>query len=233
MTHSHPHTLNLLKRTIARAPSFFPAADRLAMEDRAEALETSERTSRSAVERAIVECGRTIWPYKKAYLAIHRDHRSARERALMREAIAEAALRTKFDAFLSEGGQLSDVRRGSKRYADFFTPIQRQKIAAAHIEAHTQLTAEVHDLCRGSKKGACSLLLEKYSEAQRASIGAISRLRTLAARTRKWKQAILDHAEHFELGWSGVEQEPELPEIEATIEYYRGRLREEGFLNHR
>ena len=52
----------------------------------------------------------------------------------------------------------------------------------------------------------------------------IEELRALAGKDDKWREEILDKVKTLEEGWSVVERDPELLEIEKEIEYWQGTM---------
>ncbi len=230
MEHPYPFTVDLLKQVIAKAPVFFPAHRKKTMEDVCEKFKNDAGTSLADIEKAIVDFGREIWPYRKAFWSIHDTDGKPKEERYLREETKKEGILDKYEDFLKKGGQHEDVRAGSQRFEIFFTPDEKTSLIRARMNAHERLVGEIKDLCGGDRVNECTIYFAKYKEEQKELDSLIAEFRALADKTKKWRDEIVNRAHVFESGWSGVERETTRTEVEAAIEYYQSMRQVEGFI---
>ncbi len=122
MTNTYASTLDLLKRTIDMAPSFFPDEKRKAMVLAYEKLAADPNARREDIEAEIISFGKEIYPYRKAFWQIHnksgRDIETREISALVRDPL----LKEKLALFLKTMGTIGDIGRGAKTFDTYFTP---------------------------------------------------------------------------------------------------------------
>lgn len=230
MEHPYPFTLDLLKQVIAKAPVFFPAHRKKAMEDVFEKFRSDMGASLTDIEKAIVDFGREIWPYRKAFWSIHDTDGKPKEEQYLREETKKEDILEKYEDFLQKGGQHEDLRAGSARFETFFTPEEKISLIRARMNAHERLVGEIKELCGGDRMNECTIYFSKYKEEQTELDSLIAEFKALAEKTKKWRDEIVNRAHVFESGWSGVERETTRTEVEAAIEYYQSMRKSEGFI---
>lgn len=224
MPHRYEYTLDLLRQTVAKAPKFFSAERRAAMEEELRRLAADSRATQQTIEDRIIAFGREIYPHRKSFYRIHDTEGRPREQEKIRAAL-EPALRAKFEAFLRGGGRVEDVRRGGD-FEQYFSPEEKAAITASKLAAHDAVVAEIETLCVGEKRSACETHLGEYTKEQEEIGRLIGALRAIGSRSERWEAEIRDKVRTFELGWSGVEHEVSADAVRAEIDYYQGVIDE-------
>jgi len=230
MEHPYPFTIDLLKQVIDKAPVFFPARRKKEMKAVLEQLRINIFVPLADIEKTIVDFGREIWPYRKAFWSIHDTDGKPKEESYLREETKKEGILAQYENFLKKGGQHEDLRAGSQRFEVFFTPEEKISLIRARMNAHERLVGEIKDLCGGDRVNECTIYFAKYREEQTELDSLIAGFRALAEKTKKWRDEIMNRAHVFESGWSGVERETTRTEVEAAIEYYQSMRKSEGFI---
>lgn len=218
--------MDLLRQAIDKAPVFFPEERRAALRAKFEALSSDPKAPREDIERAIIEVGREIWPYRKSFWRIHDTEGRDREEKRIHENLP-AALREKFNNFIRGGGKVQDVRAGGG-FEKFFTPEEKLAITEAKLSAHESVIKEIEEMCAGTKKSACETHRAEYRKEQEEIERLIGSLRGMAEQSEKWAPEILDKVRIFEEGWSGLEREVQKEDVLGEIDYYQGVIEEVG-----
>lgn len=230
MEHPYPFTVDLLKQVIEKAPVFFPVRRKNEMMDVLQSCQKDIRTPLAHIEKAIVDFGREIWPYRKAFWSIHDTDGKPKEESYLREEAEKENVLTKYESFLKKGGGHEDLKFGSKRFEDSFTAEEKTALVRARLNAHERLVGEIRELCGGDRVNECTIYFAKYKQEQMELDKLIFNFRALAERTKKYRDEIVNRAHVFESGWSGVERETTRTEVEAAIEYYQAMRKSEGFI---
>ncbi|MDO8582087.1 MAG: hypothetical protein Q7S16_04385 [bacterium] len=230
MEHPYPFTVDLLKQVIGKAPVFFPAHRKKEMEDLCEKFKDDKGSSLADIEKAIVDFGREIWPYRKSFWSIHDTDGKPKEEQYLREEAKKEGIMKKYEEFLQKGGKHEDLKNGSQQFESFFSPEEKGALIRARLQAHTRLVGEIHDLCGGDRMNECTIYFARYKHEQAELDQLIAVFRTLAEKTKKYRDEILNRSHVFESGWSGVERETTRTEVEAAIEYYDAMRKSEGFI---
>lgn len=220
--HKYEYTLDILKQVIEKAPDFFPADRKKEMEKTLAALRADAATPRQKIDEAIISFGKEIWPYRKAFWAVH-DESKIEEQQYIREKLSPA-VREKYEIFLRKGGHIEDIRTeaGLDELETFFTPEEMTDLVEAKLAAHDRVVSEVEALCAGDKKDVCTDALGKYIEEQKKIDEAIKQLGALAANSGKWESEIKDKVRTYEAGWSGLEREVSAADLAGEVDYYLG-----------
>lgn len=222
--HPFAATLDLLKRTIDLAPSFFPEARREVMVAEYEKLAGDPQSRREAIEEAIIAFGKEIYPHRKAFWHIHNKSGRDIETRAIHESVTDPPLKEKLSQFLKNTGTIADIGRGTRAFEDFFLPEEKAALANAKLAAHDKVVSEIQSLCTGPEKDVCETAIGSYKNEQDRIGKLIEALRALAERGDKWRAEILDKVRTFEAGWSGLEREVREEEVRGEIEFYQGAI---------
>jgi len=224
MNHPFASSLDLLKRTIDMAPDFFSAEKKQVMMRRHEELVGDPKTTRGAIDQAIIECGKEIYPYRKAFWMIHNRFGRDIENRSIKDAVKDTALKEKLDRFLKTAGTIADIGRGTRAFDDFFVPEERVVLMEAKLAAHDRVVSEIHSLCTGPEKDTCTTHIGEFKAEQEQIEKLIVLFRAMAERSDKWRAEILDKARTFDEGWSGLEREVREEDVRGEIEFYAGAI---------
>lgn len=221
MLHPHIHSLKLLELAISAAPAFFPDERRSMMRAEYERLSVDTNSTLATIEERLVEFGREIWPYRRAFAELHDREGRQKEDVYLQEVLEKKGLKDKYLNFLAKGGRVEDIRQGGE-FEVFFTPEERAVVSTAKIDAHDRVVAELNSRCRGSEAETCTTLVSRYRAEQQEVLGLLVQLSALATQSEKWGPEIHGKVAAFEQGWSGVERDVRAEEVRGEIDYYRG-----------
>lgn len=222
----HPcqFTLNLILEMIDRAPVTFPETRREEMKKKHGEFLKDKKIACEKISEAVVSFGREIWPYRKAWEEMYAKYGLPNE-AKYFEAEMPVALHDKYFSCKREGAGrcLREFRMGGKM-EKLFTPDEKYELDQAVIRALDRVKKEVDELVLGEKKDEYQKLFEKWSAEQKVMIDKLEELKKMAAANPKWRAEILDKIKIIEEGWSMIEKDVSLKEIDKTIEFYQGAI---------
>lgn len=222
MGHPYAATIQLLTFSVEKAPQFFSAERRAAMLAEIARLEADPKTPVDALEKKIVEFGREIWPYRRAFARIHDAEGRLREDRYLQEELETRGLKETYLNFLAKGARIEDVRQGGQEFEIFFSPDERARVVEAKLAVHDRVSREIQAMCLGPKSGDCGTMIAQYQAEQREIDRRIAALAAMAERSEKWGPEIRGKVKVFEEGWSGVEHDVTREDVEGEIDYYRG-----------
>lgn len=222
--HPHHFTLEILRNLIASAPGLFPADRRAAMEQRAEAMAADASVRLPEIEKTVIEFGKEIWPYRKAFDDLHDRYGRAKEEAMMREKLDPETL-SKMLEFVRDGGRLEDARNGAL-LEESFTPEEKFAIGQAMIAAHEAVKEDLEKQCVAEKKAEFEEIVKHYRGVEEKLIDRVDTLRGMGEASPHWTADILEKVRAFEEGFGFLGREFTLDDVNASIEYYRGAIEE-------
>ncbi len=194
------------------------------MQQRALALAADASIRLPEIEKTIIEFGKEIWPYRKAFDDLHDRYGRAKETAMMREKLDPETL-SKMLEFVRDGGHLEDARNGAL-LEESFTPEEKFAIGQALLSAHEAVKEEIEKQCAGEKKAECETLVKYFQEAEQKFMDRVDTLRGMGEASPHWTADILEKVRAFEEGFGFLGREFTLDDVNAAIEYYRGAIEE-------
>jgi hypothetical protein len=218
--HPFHFSLSLLKSVIDNAPKVFPVRRREEMLKIYETMAANPQTTQAEIEKAIIDFGKEIWPYRKAFQEMYKRYGQAKEESLIRDKLNPELL-TKFLEFLRKGGRLEDFRHGAV-FEETFTAEEKFILGQANLAVHEQIMEEIENLCQGEKKAEFQELLEEFQELEKRLLEKINILKGLANQNPKWALEINERVRAFEEGFSFIEKTYREEDIDGVIDYYRG-----------
>jgi hypothetical protein len=218
--HPFHFSLSLLKSVIDNAPKVFPVRRREEMLKIYETMAANPQTTQAEIEKAIIDFGKEIWPYRKAFQEMYKRYGQAKEESLLRDKLNPELL-TKFLEFLRKGGRLEDFRHGAV-FEETFTAEEKFILGQANLAVHEQIMEEIENLCQGEKKAEFQELLEEFQELEKRLLEKINILKGLANQNPKWAPEINERVRAFEEGFSFIEKTYREEDIDGVIDYYRG-----------
>lgn len=224
MPHPHQALLNEFAYALDHLPPTVPA-EVVEQGRKAQAeLSANPEASEEQIHDALVAFGKQEFPYRKAYQEIAGTASVARRLELVLEHL-EPEVKTKVQHLLDNGVTL-EVLTKSAMFETDFTAEERYQIEDGIMHALDHIKEELPATI-AKKQAEYDKLVESWRGKQALMQEKIEELRALASKDPKWKEEILDKVKTLEEGWSVVEHDPEMLEIEKEIEYWQGTIAEE------
>lgn len=221
MLHPHQSFLDEFKIAIDKLSVGVPVAVR----EQAVALHAQLAANPDATEEqihdALVMVGKAEFAYRRAYIDLV-GHAGADELKQMVLDHVEPNVKAKIEQYLGNGVTLDELVK-SEMFEREFTAEERYQVqdgildAVEHVQEHGPKMMQ-------EKKAQFEALVIKWKGEQEKMEKKLTELKALAATDKKGKDEILDKVKMFEEGWSVVERDPELTEIEKEIEYWKGTM---------
>lgn len=233
--HPYRYTLDLFRWALDRLPPGFPGRRHDEYDRQWRNFAVQPEIDYEDIQQSISTLGKESWPFRMAYEEMYRVYGRSSEEAHLLERL-DMVLRAKFEQFLHEGGKLNHIASAKSGeelwkaapFEHFFTPEEKYSLSEALVLAREAARREIVELCVGAKKEEYERLIGKYRRRQGLISDKIEELRSLAGVSGKWQSEIDDQVRHIEEGWSIVERQPDVAELDKLLEYWKGTL--EAFL---
>ncbi len=222
----HPcqFTLNLFLEMIEKAPVTFPAEKKEAMKKRYGEFLVDKKIACIRIDEALASFGREIWPHRKAWKEMYEKYGRAKEAEYFEKNLP-AKLHDKYFACKVKGeGHCLREYRMSGLMETTFDSDEKFVLDEAVINTLKKTEEEVGALILGEKKEESRELLLKWSGEQKVMAGKIDELKKMAEANPKWREEILDKVKTIEEGWSLVERDITLGDIQQVVDFYRGAI---------
>jgi len=214
---SHPHEY-LLKEYAIAIERLVPLTPEPIIEEAKKLYETlaaDENASERQIRQALIYIGKKEYPYSKAYEALCAGDEETRLQAAALQKI-DAEIVGKMKPALDSGVHLTDYAN-SKLFEKDLTSEERYRVEQAILEAHDVIGKQCDDRARERAETYEKLVADARAEQEKMQ-ALIDGLRAMAERDPKWASEIIGKADQFEEGWSIVERDPSLEEIQKEIE---------------
>ncbi|MEK7105092.1 MAG: hypothetical protein AAB865_00170 [Patescibacteria group bacterium] len=184
-------------------------------------LSENPEATEAQIHDALVNIGKQEFPYRRAYQEMMEEPSEEKRTALVLDHL-EPEVKVKVETVMKDGVTLEALTKSSIFETDF-TSEERYQIEDGILHAADHVKEEMPEVI-ASNKGKYDGLVESWKEKQKTMEAKIEELRALAGKDDKWREEILDKVKTLEEGWSVVERDPELLEIEKEIEYWQGTM---------
>lgn len=218
--HPHKYTLDLLKIVIDRLPVTAPDTIREAAHTALDKYSADPKIEAADIEAKIAEIGKQTWGPRKSYDELFQKYGLERQEELFRAEL-RPDVREKYLKWIKEGHRFHDVRRTAD-FEQAFTSDERFAMEEALLSAEESARGEVDELILGEKKSEYEERLKIWQEKQQVLDEKLQLLRAMAHESPKWSAEILDKVRLLEEGWSVVERDTDIYEVDKEIEYWRG-----------
>lgn len=222
----HPcqFTLGLLLAMIEKAPITLPSEKKEAIKKQYDEYLKDKKITCAKVEEALVFFGKEIWPYRKAWQEMYEKYGRVLEEKYFEENLPKE-LHDKYFSCKKEGeGSCLREYRMCGKMETCFTPEEKFMLDETVIAALEKAKAEVDKLVLGEKKNEYDEIFAKRSDEQKIMAARVEELKNMADKNPKWQAEILEKVKTIEEGWSVVERDLTLGEIEKILEFYKGAL---------
>ncbi|MBU0531338.1 hypothetical protein KJ910_02495 [Patescibacteria group bacterium] len=183
-------------------------------------LISKDNLAEKDVHDAMVRIGKKVYPHRRALDELLEEVGEGLSRQIVLDHVEEN-VKQKLESML-EGGTVEEIVK-SDLFETEFTPEERYQIEDAILHAKDEIMDEVPDLVK-EHQAEYDQLVKKWSAHQAQIESKIKELAELAQKDASWRAEIDDKVSVFEEGWSVVERDPRLVDVEKEIEYWRGTL---------
>ena len=221
MTHPFENELFLLKKAIDKIPFTFSDEDKLGFEAKFKEFEADENVTRDKIEEQIVEIGKAVWPYRKAYEDMVSTYAQEKLEEFFKKHLSAPTLE-KFEQFIKAGGNIKDFRRG-KEFEEAFTPEENMEIEKALFDVQEDIKEFMKNIVQ-ENQAEYEESLSIYTQKQEDLLNMMQSLKGMASKSEKWASEILNKVRDLEQGWSVVERDFDEDKIKHEIEYWQGVL---------
>ncbi len=220
---SHPHQSFLDEFAIAikkLSPGVPDQVREQAMKLHAELVANLDATEEQ-IHDALVTVGKAEFAYRRAYNELV-GHAGADELKSMVLDHVEPGVKAKLEQYLQNGVLLDELVK-SDLFEHEFTAEERYQVQDGILDAVEHVQERGPKMMQ-EKKSDFDALVATWKGEQEKMANKLVELQALADTDKKGKDEILDRVKTFEEGWSVVERDPELNEIEKEIEYWKGTV---------
>jgi hypothetical protein len=223
---NHPcqFTLGLFAAMIEKVPAAFPAERLEAMKRQYDGYNKDKKIACAYVEKALVDFGREIWPYRKAWQEIYDKYGRAKEAEFFEKHLPEELHHKYFACKVKGGGHCLREYRMCGLMETCFNPDEKFFLDETVIKALGQAREAADKIIAGEKKDEYEEALKKWSAEQKKMEEKISELEKMAAVEPKWRAEIEEKVKTIEQGWSIMEREITLKDIQQIIDFYQGAI---------
>lgn len=224
LEHPCQFTLNIFLEMIEKAPATFPAEKKEAMKKKYEELLGDKKVACARILEALASFGREVWPHRKAWKEIYEKYGREKEAEYFEKNLP-AKLHDKYFACKVKGeGHCLREYRMSGLMEKTFDSDEKFILDEMVINTLKKTKEEIDALVLGEKKEETEKLILKWSDEQKVMAGKIDELKKMAEANQKWREEILDKVKTIEEGWSLVERDITLSDIEQTVDFYKGAI---------
>lgn len=224
LEHPCQFTLNLLWQMAEKAPVTFPEEKREIIKKKCDAFLKDKKVACQKVEEALVEFGREIWPYRKAWEEMYEKYGRPKEAEYFEKNLPKELHERYFACKVKGGGHCLREYRMCGLMEKCFSPDEKFFLDQAVLSTLSKTKEEVNELVLGSKRDEYQKLFEKWSALQKVMAEKIEELKKMAKMHPKWQAEILEKVKTIEEGWSIVERDITLKDIEQVVDFYRGAI---------
>ncbi len=222
------HTLNIFQRIHKQLPPLVPAD---LAESLVSALQQAQKTSDMSLEElenVMVEQGKLIWPYGRAFEDIYNIYESDLGHKLLSQRVSHD-IRKKVDMIGTMGGNFQDIISGSTH--DMFEHDER-------VELMEHLIDLKHDIRKHATRAILSHDKKQYEKKVAQYGKMVEEINELVEDMKQFAQEeahervasdIHSHARAIDLQFAHLAPRVDIVEVRRLPEYYRGKHAERLF----
>ncbi len=218
MSHRQQALLDEFKVAIDRLPPTIAEVKVEAEKLYNDLLNNKEASERDVLD-AMIRIGKQSYPHRHAIRELLATQEESKRLKTILDYLDEK-VRAKLEQLLN--GNIDEIVRGSMFDTDF-SPEERYQIESAILRAKEKLRDDISKFVEDNRI-EYDELVAKWKKHAGEIQAKLDELRSLAEHDSKWKAEIEDKISLFEQGWSVVERDPRLVDIEKEIEYWKGTL---------
>ncbi|MBI4433573.1 hypothetical protein HY632_02285 [Candidatus Uhrbacteria bacterium] len=221
--HPYPHSMALLKSIATAAPPLVPEPTLRAARATYDRFLRMPPGHTAEVEEALVAYGKILWPYRKAFEALVREHLDARDFDRFTTKL-DRKLREKYAGFRSDGGSLTALH-DTAHVRGRFTTSESSALCAVLVEARQEAEQHVRAAI-ATDATEYQQRVRAYEAIQHEIEQHLANLRRLADRVAHEDgvhHEIYEVVRQFERGLAHLAVEPTVADVCAVAEAYHER----------
>ena len=216
--------LRLFGEAIEKAPATFPMERKEKIKNKYEEFLKDKKIACARIEEAAVLFGREVWPYRKAWKETYEKYGRPKEAEYFEKNLPKTLHDKYFSCKVKGGGHCLREYRMCGLMETCFTPEEKFSLDETVISALGQAKSDVDKIVLGEKKDEYQKLFDKWIAEQKIMALRVEELKKMAGANPKWQAEILDKAKTIEEGWSMIERDIALKDIEQVIDFYKGAI---------
>jgi len=224
--HPNKYTLDLMRIMIDHIPQAAPKAIFDEAHKDYERFTNDPSLSLANIEAAIVKVGRASWPYRKAYQELFMTNMKSRVTELFLEEL-RPDVREKYLKWNKAGHEIHEAR-SLQDFEATFSGDEKFVIEEALLGAEEAARSEFDEQIEKSRKEEFQKLVATYEQRAKGVEEKIAALRYMAKDSEKWSSEILEKVRVIEEGWSGVERDFDIYQLEKEVEYWKDTMAVDG-----
>lgn len=212
------------RKAVARLVPLTPKAIRDEASTLADDLERNESSTIEQIRQALVYVGKKEFPYRKAYQELCSGDEEARLQEIVLGKLDES-LKAKMEPVVKYGVHILDFVKSSQ-FESELSDDERSQVDREITAAHDVLDRQCDERA-AARRGTYDELVARWTATQTHIQQTIEVLRGMADRDPEYHDDILARVEQFENGWSMVEVDPTVEDVQKEITYWTGVLSED------
>lgn len=224
MAHPNGEMVQDFRKAVAQLVPLTPKAIRDEAMRLADDLEQNESSTVEQIRQALVYVGKKEYPYRKAYQELCAGDEEARLQELVLGKLDES-LKAKMEPVVKYGVHILDFVKSSQ-FESELSDDERSQVDREITAAHDVLDRQCDERA-AARRGTYDELVARWTATQTHIQQTIEVLRGMADRDPEYHDDILARVEQFENGWSMVEVDPTVEDVQKEITYWTGVLSED------
>ena len=222
---SHPHQF-LLKELQIEINNLTPTAPQEIKEEAQDILNNlkqNEEVGEQEIHEAMVEIGKKSYPHRHAFEDMKEEVEAESLTDIALDQIDDK-LREKIKQKINEDQTIHALIE-KPEFEDEFNAQENIKIEKAIIDAKSEQKQRLAEKIK-QQESKYTELVEKYQNQRKKIEDVINQIEQLAKESEKWAQEIKDEVANYREGWSVVENDPQIEEVEKKLEYWQAKVRD-------
>ncbi len=212
------------RKAVARLVPLTPKTIRDEAVQLADDLEQNESSTIEQIRQALVYVGRKEFPFRMAYQELCAGDEEARLQEFVLAKLDES-VKTKMEPVVKYGVHILDFVKSSQ-FESELTDDDRSQIIREINAAHDVLDRQCDERA-AARRGTYDELVVRWTATQAHIQQTIEVLRGMADRDPEYHDDILARVQQFEDGWSMVEVDPTVDDVQKEITYWTSVLSED------
>ncbi len=224
MAHPNEEMIQDFRKAVAQLVPLTPKTIRDEAMQLADDLAENESSTAEQIRQALVYVGKKEFPYRKAYQELCAGDEEARLQELVLGKLDES-VKVKMEPVVKYGVHILDFVKSSQ-FEALLSDDDRSQVDREIHAAHDVLDRQCDERA-AARRGAYDELVARWTATQEHIQQMIEVLRGMADRDPEYRDDILARVQQFENGWSMVEVDPTVDDVQKEITYWTGVLSED------
>ncbi len=224
MAHPNEEMIQDFRKAVAQLVPLTPKTIRDEAMQLADDLAENESSTAEQIRQALVYVGKKEFPYRKAYQELCAGDEEARLQELVLGKLDES-VKVKMEPVVKYGVHILDFVKSSQ-FEALLSDDDRSQVDREIHAAHDVLDRQCDERA-AARRGTYDELVARWTATQEHIQQMIEVLRGMADRDPEYRDDILARVQQFENGWSMVEVDPTVDDVQKEITYWTGVLSED------